>query len=65
MNATSRGEQTWRWMLRLAGLAGFLLCGVLLAIRGEVPVVFLLASAGAMGVDSIQGFELRRKRNGG
>jgi hypothetical protein len=52
-------------MLRIAGLAGFLLCGVLLTLRGEVPVVFLLASAGAMGIDSIQGFELRRKRNGG
>lgn len=56
-------ESTWRWTLRVAGLASFVLCGILLVVRGEVPVVFLLVGAAMMGLDSIQGFELRR-RNG-
>jgi hypothetical protein len=60
-----RGEQLWRWTLRLTGLSGFLLCGILLVLQREIPVVYLLISGGAMGLDSIQGFELRRKRNGG
>lgn len=47
----------------MAGLASFVLCGILLVVRGEVPVVFLLVGAAMMGLDSIQGFELRR-RNG-
>ncbi len=60
---TTTGEQTWRWALRIAGLLSFILCGVLLIVRGEVPIPFLLVGAMMMGLDSIQGFELRR-RNG-
>ena len=60
---TSKAESAWRWTLRVVGLASFLLCGVLLLFRGEVPVPFLLVGAMMMGLDSIQGFELR-KRNG-
>lgn len=59
----SRSDNTWRWTLRTAGLASFILCGILLVVRGEVPVPFLLVGAAMMGLDSIQGFELRR-RNG-
>jgi hypothetical protein len=47
----------------VAGLASFILCGVLLVTRGSVPIAFLLVGAAMMGLDSIQGFELRR-RNG-
>lgn len=47
------------------GLCGFILCGILLVVRGEVPIAYLLISAGAMGLDSIQGFEIRRKNGGG
>jgi hypothetical protein len=66
MNTTARtqtSESTWRWALRVAGLASFILCGVLLVTRGSVPIAFLLVGAAMMGLDSIQGFELRR-RNG-
>jgi hypothetical protein len=58
-----KSESTWRWALRVAGLASFVLCGILLVTRGSVPVAFLLVGAAMMGLDSIQGFELRR-RNG-
>jgi hypothetical protein len=66
MNTTARtqtNESAWRWALRVAGLASFILCGVLLVTRGSVPIAFLLVGAAMMGLDSIQGFELRR-RNG-
>jgi hypothetical protein len=64
MNTTARNptnESAWRWTLRVAGLASFILCGVLLVTRGSVPIAFLLVGAAMMGLDSIQGFELRRK----
>jgi hypothetical protein len=64
MNTTARtqtNESAWRWALRVAGLASFILCGVLLVTRGSVPIAFLLVGAAMMGLDSIQGFELRRK----
>ena len=61
---TSKPESVWRWALRVAGLASFLLCGVLLVFRGEVPVEFLLVGAMMMGLDSIQGFEIRKRKNG-
>ena len=62
--AGGKAESTWRWALRIAGLLSFVLCGVLLVIRGQVPVPFLLVGAMMMGLDSIQGFELRKRRNG-
>jgi hypothetical protein len=65
-DTTERGrnsESTWRWLLRIAGLLSFVLCGILLVTRGSVPIAFLLVGAAMMGLDSIQGFELRR-RNG-
>jgi hypothetical protein len=58
---TRKSESGWRWALRIAGLASFILCGVLLVTRGSVPIAFLLVGAAMMGLDSIQGFELRRK----
>lgn len=58
-----RADSIWRWTLRAVGLSSFILCGVLLVMRGEVPVPFLLVGAMMMGLDSIQGFEVRR-RNG-
>jgi hypothetical protein len=60
---THNKDSAWRWTLRLIGLLSFILCGVLLVVRGEAPVAFLLVGAAMMGLDSIQGFELRR-RNG-
>jgi hypothetical protein len=57
----TRSETTWRWALRMAGLLSFVLCGILLVTRGSVPIAFLLVGAAMMGLDSIQGFELRRK----
>jgi hypothetical protein len=60
---TPRSESNWRWALRIAGLMSFVLCGILLVTRGSVPIAFLLVGAAMMGLDSIQGFELRR-RNG-
>lgn len=62
---TERPESAWRWTLRIVGLLSFILCGVLLVTRGEAPVAFLLVGGAMMGLDSIQGLELRkRERNG-
>lgn len=57
----AKGDQSWRWMLRVTGLVSFVIFIALLSIGRDVPVVFLLIAAGMMGLDSIQGFELRRK----
>jgi hypothetical protein len=63
--ADSPGERRWRWAVRIAGLCAFTLCGVQYTLRGEVDLAFLLAAAGAMGLDSIQGLEIRRRNGGG
>jgi hypothetical protein len=60
----NQGERLWRWTLRIMGSCAFILSGVLLILQRDIPVVFLLWGAGCMGLDSIQGFEVRRRRNG-
>lgn len=59
-----RTELALRRAIRIAGLVAFVLCGVLIAAGQEFPVAFLLVAAGCMGLDSIQGYELRRKQGG-
>jgi hypothetical protein len=62
----SRGETVWRWALRVGGLAAFGVClfiGVIL--QQPVPVLYLVVAAGMMGLDSIQGFEVRRRERDG
>lgn len=66
MNQTrnNRGDTIWRWTLRSVGIALLIWSVVLYTITGEVPAVYPLIAAGAMGLDSIQGFEVRRRRDG-
>lgn len=49
----TKGERIWRWMRRIAGLAGFVLCGVLLVLEREIPVWFALLTAGCLGIESV------------
>ena len=62
---TSRADAGWRWTLRVVGISVFVACVVAVLAGAQVPIVIPVIAAGMMGLDSIQGFELRRRQNGG
>lgn len=61
----SRSETAWRWALRLTGMLVFLTCAITFVLGRDVPIALLLVAAGCMGLDSLQGFEVKRRGNGG
>ncbi len=59
----TRGDSLWRWTLRVGGLTAFVVCLVIgVVLQQPVPVLYLIIAGGMMGLDSIQGFEIRKRQ---
>jgi hypothetical protein len=59
------GETYARWLARVIG-TGMLGVSSFLLLKGQpVPVVYLLIAGALFGVDSLSGFELRKKNGKG
>lgn len=55
MDNNGKGDQLWRWMLRLLGVIGFLTLLVVFVLGREVNAVWLFLVGGLLGLDGLAG----------